>query len=400
MSIEIAEVVSTKKTYKPSKSILGKPLPLGAIKIRVAGGSGGAPRIERFAFPLFNFTQVPLEGEHVILLKGPSDLKNPATMGTVHYYLGPVAVHGNKHLNPMPGAFDVTKIGSPLYLAAAGGAAVVNKFKKYKPGVNFKEVKTIPNLQPYEGDVLVEGRNGQALRLGASMKGSLTHYEQQPFYKGKQGAPITIISNGYKGSAPSLGGGSFSSNVVGQLANKALSGQVSSYGIEDPNETDSIFIMTSDSHKIDMKLAKKSKKIGKNVKKLSSYVKPQIIQSADRLILNAKTDEIILIGKKDVKIVTKDWNSDMDEFFAQVLDFMEEVINQNKELEKLHKEVSSMAQANMMSIHPTGVGPSGPPTNAAAFGKTKGKATSGASKTKSLRTKLEKIRDVIKEMKG
>ena len=52
----------------------------------------------------------------------------------------------------------------------------------------------------------------------------------------------------------------------------------------------------------------------------------------------------------------------------------------------------------MTSIHPTGVGPSGPPTNAAAFGKTKGKATSGATKTKSLRKKLEQIRDDVKKM--
>lgn len=387
--MDIAEVISTAKTFKPSKSIFGSSLPLGAVKIRFAGGGGGGPRIERFAYPLFNFLQIPLVGEHIVLIKGPGNLKNGATMSTVYYYLGPVAVHGNKHLNPMPNSFDVTKVGSPLYLAAAAGANIVGKFKKYKPGDNFKEQNSIPNLQPYEGDILVEGRNGQALRLGASMKGSLTQYEQSPFYKGDQGAPITILSNGYKTAAGSIG-----------AINTVLSGNVQSYGIENPNATDSIFIMTSVSHKVDMKLSKSSNKIGKDVKRLSAYIKPQIIQSADRLILNAKKDEILLIAKTDVKIVTKGWNSDMNEFFEQVLDFMEQVIKQNTELEKLHTEVSAMAQANMTSIHPTGVGPSGPPTNSAEFGKTKGKATTGATTTKKLRTQLEKIRDVIKDMKG
>jgi len=397
MSIEVAEVTSTDKTFKPSKNMFGKPLPLGAVKIRVAGGGGGGPRIERFAYPLFNFQQIPLKGEHIILVKGPGDLKNPATLSTVYYYLGPVAVHGNKHLNPMPGAFDITKAGSPKYAAAVAGAAIVNKFKKFKPGVNFKEVKTVPNLQPYEGDILIEGRNGQALRLGSSMLGLTTHYEKQTFYKGKQGAPITILSNGYKGKEGVLGGGS---QRLGARLSKALMGTIRSYEIEDPNKTDSIFIMSSTSQKIDMKLAKTSKKYGEGVEKLSVYIKPQIIQSSDRIILNAKSDEILLIAKKDVKIVTKGWHSDMDEFFEQVLEFMNQVIKQNTELEKLHKEVSAVAQANMTSIHPTGVGPSGPPTNAAAFGKSKGKATSGASKTSSLRKKLEKIRDKIKDMKG
>jgi hypothetical protein len=90
----------------------------------------------------------------------------------------------------------------------------------------------------------------------------------------------------------------------------------------------------------------------------------------------------------------------MNEFFDTMLDFMEEVIKQNKELEKLHKEVGSVAQNNATQIHPTGVGPSGPPTNAGSFIKSKTKATTGASKTKSIRSKITKLKDTIKKMKG
>ena len=379
--MEIAEVVSLKKTFKPSRTLLGKKLPLGAVKIRMAQ-PGGAPRIERFAYPLFNFMQVPLVGEHIVIVKGPSDLKNPGTLAGVYYYIGPVAVHGNKHLNPMPGAFDVTKSGGGAGgMAMSAGPAIAAKFT-YKPGTNFKEKKTIQSLQPYEGDVLIEGRNGQALRLGSSMLGMTMHYAKQPFYKGRQGAPITILSNGHKKGPPS------------SILTPAT------YGIEDPDDVDSIFIMSSDSHKISMKLAKASRKYGDGVEKLSIYLKPQIILSSDRIILNSKKDEILLIAKKDVKVVTKKWHTDMDSFFTQVLDFMEEVIKQNKELEKAFKEIGAVAQSNASSTHPTAVGPSGPPLNMASFIKSKVKATAGATKTKTLRTKLTKIKNNVKKMKG
>lgn len=394
MSIFTAEVVAIDKAFKPSRSKLGIPLPLGSVKIRMGKTTGGSPRIERFAQPLFNFQQVPLVGEHIAVIKGPSSLTNPGTMASTFFYLGPIAIHGNNHLNPMPGSFDVDKAGGgAVGLAQSVGATALSKLR-YKPGANFKEAKDVLKLQPYEGDMIIEGRNRQSIRLGSSMLGNTMQYAKQPFYKGKQGAPITIISNGHKKQS---GAAAIAKVGIGKLK-KSFS--TPTYGIEDPDTTDSIFIMSSDSHKISMNLAKTSKQFGKGVEKLSVYLKPQIIASSDRIILNAKKDEILLVAKKDVKVVTKGWKTDMEEFFDTMLDFMEEVIKQNKELEKAFKEIGAVAQSNAKSTHPTGVGPSGPPLNAASFIKSKVKATTGASKTKTLRTKITKLKDTIKKMKG
>ena len=394
MSVETAEVIGIDKAFKPSRSKLGVPLKLGAVKIRMGKSTGGSPRIERFAFPLFNFQQVPLVGEHIAVIKGPSSMTNPGTMSTTYFYLGPISIHGNNHLNPMPGAFDVDKAGGgALGIASSVGATAVSKFR-YKPGTNFKEQKDVLKLQPFEGDVIIEGRNRQSIRFGSSVFGNTLQYAKKPFYQGKQNAPITIISNGHKKQS---GPAAIAKVGIGKLK-KSFS--TPTYGIEDPDTTDSIFIMSSDSHKIGMKLAKTNGQLGTGVEKLSIYLKPQIIASSDRIILNAKKDEILLVAKKDVKVVTKGWHTDMEEFFDTMLDFMEEVIKQNKELEKLHKELGSVAQSNATSIHPTGVGPSGPPTNAGAFIKSKTKATTGASKTKSIRTKITKLKDTIKKMKG
>ena len=149
MSVETAEVVAIDKAFKPSRSKFGIPLNLGAIKIRLSKNTGGSPRIERFAYPMFNFQQVPLIGEHIAVIKGPSSMTNPGTMSTSYFYLGPISVHGNNHLNPMPGAFDVNKQGGGgLGVAGAVGAAAAAKFR-YKPGANFKEKKDVLKLQPY-----------------------------------------------------------------------------------------------------------------------------------------------------------------------------------------------------------------------------------------------------------
>ena len=391
MAIQIAEVIEIDKAFKPSRSKWGFPLKLGAVKIRF-GQASGNPFVEQFAFPLFNFTQVPLIGEHIAVIKGPSSMVSPTGWFPSYYYLGPMAIHGSKHLNPMPGSFEMSQEGEGsgvLQSVASAGPTLLRK-AQYKPGVHFKEKKDVMNMQPYEGDILIEGRRGNSIRMGCALglaDNPMNYSVKSPFFKGKKsGSPIIILANGHKQGL---------SAVTGTVKKFGISFKTSDFGIEDPDDTDTIFIMSKD-HKIDMKLAKTNGKLGKGVDKLSTYLKPQIIGSSERIILNAKNDEIVLIAKKDVKVVTKKWHTDMEEFFEQVLEFMEQVIKQNQELEKLHKEVGAVAT----SIHPTGVGPSGPPTNAGSFIKSKGKATAGATKTKSLRKQLEKIKDKVKNMKG
>ena len=86
MSVETAEVIGIDKAFKPSRSKLGVPLPLGSVKIRLGKSTGGSPRIERFAQPLFNFQQVPLVGEHIAVIKGPSSMVSPTGWFPSYYY--------------------------------------------------------------------------------------------------------------------------------------------------------------------------------------------------------------------------------------------------------------------------------------------------------------------------
>ena len=331
---------------------------------------------EEYAYPADpNRMPIPLYGEQVLCINMPAGASMSSGQN-VWYYTSVVNTHGNVNNAVMPFLQDKT-LGGTDY----GISPIVKTGNGQVPKqLSFKE-QDIVYIQPFQGDINFPDRFGSILRFSSThMKQDTLLYKQKPFWNGlKKGDPIVMLTCGVKESRK---GGS---------ANKY-------FAIEDP-EKDSAFIYLTSSQKFDgFKLAQKN--IGSAVKKLNLYDKPQVIIGSDRLVFNARKDEILLIAKKDVKIVTKSWHSDMDEFFDTMLDFMEEVIKQNKELEKAFKEIGAVAASNASSTHPTGVGPSGPPLNAGSFIKSKVKATAGASKTKALRTKITKLKDVIKKMKG
>ena len=61
-------------------------------------------------------------------------------------------------------------------------------------GNNFQEKLSVRNLQPYEGDLIYQGRWGQSLRFGSTANNTPI---PNPWSKsGEDGDPITIIKNG------------------------------------------------------------------------------------------------------------------------------------------------------------------------------------------------------------
>ena len=175
-------------------------------------------------------------------------------------------------------------------------------------------------MQIYEGDLLVEGRHGHGLRFSSGISGGLTKYGKSPTWKGSQGDPITILSNGQK-NAP----------------------RQNQYRIESQEDTESIIILTS-KQKV-QKFTPSQAKIGPAVDS-KSYAKSQVIISADRLHFDAKADQIILTAKKDVIVSTPDWQM---------------------ELNVLYTEIEKLVEAITKMTHPTGTGPSGVPINISDF---------------------------------
>ena len=260
-------------------------------------GQSTGPQQVDFAFPLGNISRMPLKGEHVLLVKGPSFLMNQGTIDSdVFYYIDVVNIHGNKHLNPMPDSKAGEIDGAnPDYAASSG--PVVEDNEPYEPGENFVEVDTVKNHQPFEGDLILEGRHGHSIRFSQGIEGDTNQYDNQPYWEGKSGSPILSISNG---TTPQGG------------ANKFV--------IENPDETGSSILLTSK----DLKLSKYtlSQGIGP-AKPMADYNSPQVAINADRLIFNSKIDEIILTGAKDVIVATPAWTAEMDKIFT----ILDELVN-------------------------------------------------------------------------
>ena len=287
------EVIDIVKSFKTQKDKEGRDLPLGTIQIRF-GGSGG-PREEKLAYPINNMTQTPLKGEHVLLVQAPSFLAHQNVGGLAYYYISVINIHGNKHLNPLPDMYKAdNKGGEPSYAASAG--PIVQDSDEYTPGENFIESDQVKNHQPFEGDLLLEGRHSQVIRFSSGIEGDTGQYDNIPYWEGRQGSPILCFSNG----SPREGG-----------PNKFI--------IDNPDDTDcSILLVGKD---ITLTKFTLSQGIGPSTP-MGSYKSPQVTINSDRLIFNSKVDEIILSAKTDVVIATPNWAAEMDIVFTILDDLL------------------------------------------------------------------------------
>lgn len=121
------------------------------------------------AFPLVPYIkEIPVRGEVILILKGPSEDLQNSSANSKKYYIGPISIWNHPNHNASPEI-------SP---------------EPFKLGNYFEESGDINPLQVYEGDLVLEGRQGQSLRFTTSYTGITPWKGQQP------GRPLTILSNG------------------------------------------------------------------------------------------------------------------------------------------------------------------------------------------------------------
>ena len=205
-----------------------------------------------------NIKQIPLVGEHVLIVQGFSAENKADTIYTQWYYLAAFSLNSNVNANLLPGISPSNSL--------------------YVPKTSFGEKET-SLLQAYEGDTLIEGRFANSIRLSSTIKGGV--YSTQPSWRGTQsGDPIIILSNG-------------------------KSYKKDSYVVESIRDDKSSIYLTS-TQKISMLLGDT-----RNKNPLSCYLpaesqfdKSQFIGTADRVILKAKTDIAIIDSPKAIVLNT------------------------------------------------------------------------------------------------
>ena len=144
------------------------PQSIGVIRYAEIGQpqSSNGVRSLPFAHPKnSNIRQYPLKGEIVQLLSLPDETDSEGSRKV--YYSEPVGVWNHPHHSSTPPPSSELELGK-----------------------DFKEVSDVNPLSPFEGDFLLEGRQGQSFRFSSTVKGKTP-------WKGKDNSkPIIVISNG------------------------------------------------------------------------------------------------------------------------------------------------------------------------------------------------------------
>jgi hypothetical protein len=239
---------------------------------------------DNFALPLFPNNKVfPLENEIVYLIALPNNDVQSNVSSLSYYYFQPINLWNSNHHNAIPDPINDSSIPASQqrdYQQTSIGAVrkVTDGGTEIKLGNTFKEKINIKNIQPYEGDVVYEGRWGQSFRLGSTVTNSPI---PNPWSRvGNNGDPLLILRTGQyaDGKDPWIP------------------------QVEDINKDISSIYATS-TQNIPIQVSSKNYNSYKSAPTSpDKFSGEQIILNSGRLLFNTKTDSILFSSKKTINL--------------------------------------------------------------------------------------------------
>jgi hypothetical protein len=237
-----------------------------------------------FALPLFpNNKTFPLENEVVYVISLPNNNIQSNVNDISYYYFQPINVWNSNHHNAIPDLILNSSLPPSQqqdYQQTSGGTVrrVTDKGTEIDLGNTFKEKLNIKSIQPFEGDVIYEGRWGQSFRFGSTVNNSAI---PNPWSRtGNNGDPILILRNGQysDGKDPWIP------------------------QVEDINKDISAIYATS-TQNIPIQVSSKNYNSYKNAPTSpDKFAGEQIILNSGRLLFNTKTDSILFSSKKTINL--------------------------------------------------------------------------------------------------
>ena len=254
----------------------------------------------QFALPLYsNISFLPLINEIVYLISLPtSETQKNVSSGRALYYFQSINIWNSIHHNALPNTLVTQPTNAQKYTITEAGVEIQSDVenKNINLGRTFKE-RPIRNLQPYEGDVLLEGRWGNTLRLGSTVNNSapLNPWSNS----GVNGEPITIIKNGQTETEEDP--------WVPQVEN--INTDKSSIYLTS-NQTIPIGASNTD-------YSSYTPSFGETPTSPSSYNGSQVIVNSGRLLFNSKSDHILLSSARTISFgAQKGFNFDTPSNFV------------------------------------------------------------------------------------
>ena len=234
----------------------------------------------------------PLIGELVTCFTAPIPiLNNSNTYKNEYYYSNSLNLWNSPHHNASPNPrnniqpntekLNYQQIEAGLTKTPPSTPTEIDLNSPFNPSQNtFIERSNIHPLMPFMGDLIYEGRFGQSLRFGNTSKTD-SQYKNNWSNNGEDGNPITILRNGQPTESSNEGWIPITENLNNDLSSIYLtSTQKLPFSIANENFT---------SYSTPPIVP-------------ANYINPQIILNSDRIVLNAKQDNILISGEQSVGI--------------------------------------------------------------------------------------------------
>jgi hypothetical protein len=207
-----------------------------------------------------NINIYPNEGEVVIIFYTPDQVDD--NLNTNYFYLPPLNIIKNPNNNSI-------KPQQSFNLSSSFSSRISSNPTYIKNNIH--------PLYPYTSDVIMEGRFGNSLRFGSTNKN--TNFANIWSENGENYSPITILTNGQNPFNTELGYVPVTEDIKNDLSSIYLT-SYQSLPFSISNENFSSYTTPPITP--------------------SQFTKPQIILNSDRIILNAKSDSILISGQTSV----------------------------------------------------------------------------------------------------
>lgn len=263
----------------PRYNELGGPKSIGTVEFvdyketpRDTSTKNGGTYL-RYAKPfLQNQKNIPVLNEIIALIPGPSYDIQTFTGESTLYYLNTLNVWGHPHHNSIP--FLAGNLSSTQAQSILSSEITPNSILADIPvldlGPGFIEKTSINPLKPRLGDTILEGRWGNTLRLSNI-----------------SGSAITILRNGQ---------GGLDTNNRFQLVEEDINKDDTSIYLLSNSKTSLLPASTNDyfSYKTDSK-----------PQSINTYIGNQIVFNSNRIVLNSKSDHLLLTSNKSINLNAK-----------------------------------------------------------------------------------------------
>jgi hypothetical protein len=260
----------------PDYDTYGGPNSIGMVYYRFISQEGmdtseeGESEYTGQAFPITTSHRLlPLKNEIILLTKGPDPLVDEGSGAGRIYYTTSYSIWNHPHHNAIP-------------------VRTEDKPEEVNIGTGIELDSKISPLQPFPGDVLMEGRLGQSIRFAGGFSTKSTFTDESNVNK-----PLIIISNGQKETEDGF-----------------------LHIVEDINQDPSSIYMTSDNI-IPLTLANEKRDSYETSPDLpSSYKGSQLLLNSDRLTLNARESDILLSSKTSIGLNSNTVNIDGKDYLC------------------------------------------------------------------------------------